>query len=133
MSLYKNISQEWIIEPRETEGVHLGKLWLINKESHKIALFKPDDGCAVPTTMPASQIEHTVYQTARQLDISCAKIELVEYNGDKGCISHHYEEKYADIAKGLDFVHAGDYFFERGEELCLETFLIDIAVPLNIS
>jgi len=104
MSNYESIDGKWNVDDQEKEGVHKGKVWLEHVETKILALFKPD------TENNESITEHEVYKIASKLDIPCAKIELVEFEGRKGCLSHHYNLHYEEQGKDLVFIHADDLY-----------------------
>ena len=69
----------------EIEGIHKNKSWLSNGTDR--ALFKPD------TENNESAVEYEAYKIASVLDIPCAKIDIIEFDGKKGCISYDVKER----------------------------------------
>jgi len=72
----------WILEAEEPRGMMKNKVWLKNTENNRRALFKPD------TEENESEKSIVFYQVCSHLGVSCAKTELFEYEGKKGCLSY---------------------------------------------
>jgi hypothetical protein len=76
------------------------KVWLANEQGD-LALFKPDTGSH---PIAESQIELYVYNLATEIGVNCARVELYNYSGSKGMLSHNFHQK------NLNYVPAGDLF-----------------------
>lgn len=88
----------WVLDSKEPRGMIRDKIWLKNTSTNRRALFKPD------TEERESEKSMVFYQVCVHLGISCAKTELYEYNGRKGCLSHDVGQRrfIANEAAELD-------------------------------
>ena len=87
----------WILDNLETRGAMKDKVWLRNTKTYDRAMFKPD-------MEDESERSIIFYQVCTHLGIDCAKTELYEYMGKKGCLSYDVGHKrlIANEAAELD-------------------------------
>ena len=101
---------KWTVEKPEHEGVHKNKNWLSNGQER--ALFKPD------TEKNESAAELETSKIAKALGIPCARIEVIEFDGQKGCISYDVKKhSEPDIAYAYpdDLYVIGDRLTSRSK------------------
>ena len=72
----------WVLDSREPRGMMPCKVWLKNTEDNRRALFKPD------TAAGESEKSMVFYRVCIHLGVNCAKTEMLEYDGKKGCLSY---------------------------------------------
>jgi len=93
---------QWLYESDEQEGLHPDKAWLTNGKER--ALFKPD------TEDKESDVELEVFNIAYALEIPCARIEIIEFEGKRGSIS--YDVKDRD-SKEIVYKYPDDLFYKH--------------------